>query len=158
MKPNDLPVSFFTVPPDADEDPGDGGGGLKHYILRFRRIVVVSLLTWARWYVRGQQVLGRNSDGRVRISTVFLGLDHSFGYVRAKPVLFESMIFGGKHDQYQNRYYSLAEALRHHRQLVRRELGVRIGRTRNYLQRKRVNRKFRPRIKYPFHHRIERRK
>ena len=37
----------------------------------------------------------------VSISTVFLGLDHRFG--KGEPLLFETMIFGGKEDGYQNR-------------------------------------------------------
>jgi hypothetical protein len=36
------------------------------------------------------------------VSTVFLCLDHAFGEDHG-PVLFETMIFGGKHDQYQER-------------------------------------------------------
>jgi hypothetical protein len=39
--------------------------------------------------------------GESRISTVFLGLDHSFG--SATPVLWETMVFGGPLDQDQMR-------------------------------------------------------
>jgi len=40
--------------------------------------------------------------GFVEISTVFLGLDHSFG-AKGPPILFETMVFGGEHDQYCER-------------------------------------------------------
>lgn len=56
-------------------------------------------------------------DGGVHVSTVFLGVDHnhapSFGRKTA-PILFETMIFGGKHDQEQWRYATWAEALAGH--------------------------------------------
>lgn len=47
-------------------------------------------------------------DGDAVISTVWLGIDHSFGF--GKPLIFETMIFGGPADQYQDRYSTLAEA------------------------------------------------
>ena len=46
------------------------------------------------------------------ISTVFLGLDHSLG--SNIPVLWETMIFGGEHDQYQERYTSYKDAFEGH--------------------------------------------
>lgn len=42
------------------------------------------------------------------ISTVFLGIDHSFG--DEDPVLFETMIFGGEFDQQMTRTSTLEEA------------------------------------------------
>lgn len=42
------------------------------------------------------------------VSTVFLGIDH--GYLERKPLLFETMIFGGAHDQYQERCSTWEEA------------------------------------------------
>ena len=50
--------------------------------------------------------------GSVSVSTVFLGMDHSFG--GGSPVLFETMIFGGEHDQYQERYCTWDEAEKGH--------------------------------------------
>lgn len=47
--------------------------------------------------------------GDVRVSTVFLGLDHQFDD-DGPPLLFETMIFGGKHDGYQERYSTWEEA------------------------------------------------
>lgn len=45
----------------------------------------------------------------VTVSTVFLMINHSFG--DGPPILFETMIFGGENDQWQDRYtcYDLAE-------------------------------------------------
>ena len=55
-------------------------------------------------------------DG-VSVSTVFLVLDHSFE-AGGPPVLWETMIFGGIHDQDQNRYTSYEAALEGHAQMV----------------------------------------
>lgn len=54
-------------------------------------------------------------DG-IFISTVFLGLDHSFG--GGTPVLFETVIFGGIHDQFQERYCTWDEALAGHQRAI----------------------------------------
>lgn len=51
--------------------------------------------------------------GDVRISTVFLGLDHAWN--SDIPVLWETMIFGGEHDQYMDRYTSYEDALEGHK-------------------------------------------
>lgn len=47
-------------------------------------------------------------DG-VRVSTVFLGIDHSFG--GNVPILFETMIFGGSQDGYQERCGNYDDAI-----------------------------------------------
>ena len=48
----------------------------------------------------------------VTVSTVFLGLDHSFG--DGPPLLFETMIFGGAQDGRNERYEDRATALAGH--------------------------------------------
>ena len=58
--------------------------------------------------------------GDVRVSTVFLGLDHSLT-LDGPPVLWETMVFGGDNDQYQQRYTSRAEAIEGHGAILERE-------------------------------------
>ena len=50
------------------------------------------LLSWAHWYEseRGQYSLLDTIAG-IRVSTVFLGMDHNFG--KGEPILWETMIF-----------------------------------------------------------------
>ena len=48
----------------------------------------------------------------VEVSTVFLGLDHAFG--SGPPMLFETMVFGGKYSDEQWRYSTWDEALEGH--------------------------------------------
>jgi len=60
--------------------------------------------------------------GVVSISTVWLGLDHSWW--GGPPIIFETMIFGGAHDEAQWRYATHLEAIQGHADavaLVRRE-------------------------------------
>lgn len=60
---------------------------------------------------KSNRIVSKDQFGDVNVSTVFLGLDHSFG---GTPVLFETMIFGGEHDQYQERYCTWDEAEKGH--------------------------------------------
>ena len=57
----------------------------------------------------------RNGDDG-NVSTVFLGLDHSWS--GGKPVLWETMIFGGEHDEYQARYTTYEDALEGHQEAL----------------------------------------
>ena len=54
----------------------------------------------------------------VRVSTIFLVLDHSFE-AGGPPVLWETMIFGGRYDQAQDRYTSHEAALVGHAAMVK---------------------------------------
>lgn len=74
------------------------------------------LIKWARSFERANRRVAQTSVGDVRVSTVFLGLDHSFG--NGPPILFETMIFGGAHDQYQERYTTRDEAMVGHDKAV----------------------------------------
>lgn len=92
--------------------------GHGRYILQDREPVECEdLHEWGAWIskVENKRVLS-TEIGDVRVSTVFLGLDHSFG--EGAPVLFETMIFGGEHDQYQDRYCSYDEAEKGHQEAI----------------------------------------
>ena len=69
------------------------------------------IIAWGEAFKNNRTVAYDTVDD-ANVSTVFLGLDHSFGH--GPPVLFETMIFGGKHDQYQQRYCTRDEALAGH--------------------------------------------
>ena len=57
--------------------------------------------------------------GDAHVSTVFLGLDHGFEKGK-KPVLFETMVFGGYYDEEQERYCTAEEARMGHAKWVKR--------------------------------------
>lgn len=56
--------------------------------------------------------------GDIKISTVFLSLDHGYGI--GDPILFETMIFGGPEeiDEFQERYCTWEEAEEGHKNAV----------------------------------------
>jgi hypothetical protein len=76
------------------------------------------LMKWAKWFEKADRHVAKDKIGDVRISTVFLGLDHSFGH--GDPMLFESMIFGGSLDGEQNRYSTWEQAEAGHKEFVER--------------------------------------
>lgn len=76
------------------------------------------LLKWARWFEKAERHLGKDTVGGVTISTVFLGIDHSFG--QGPPLLWETMVFNGEHDEAQERYSTKEDALAGHARWVGR--------------------------------------
>jgi hypothetical protein len=70
----------------------------------------IDLWRWAE--LQGERdyivVIQENLTPDVRVSTVWLGLDHRFG--PGRPLIFETMVFGGPRDEEQHRYASEAEA------------------------------------------------
>ena len=67
--------------------------------------------------VAGQTEVGGPGAGGCRVSTVFLMFDHAF-LPGSPPVLFETMVFGGPHDQDQRRYHTWDEAAAGHAEVV----------------------------------------
>jgi len=51
--------------------------------------------------LRRRPHVAKEMIGDVLVSTVFLGIDHA--HDSGIPLLFETMIFGGEHDQWQDR-------------------------------------------------------
>jgi hypothetical protein len=80
---------------------------------------------WSAWHSKDEQrrSVRRDTferDGRdITVSTVFLGIDHSFG--DGQPVLWETMVFGlddDDHDDHQYRFTSRDEAVAVHERIV----------------------------------------
>ena len=64
---------------------------------------------WAEiWDTRAFRRVAQEVRGGVCVSTVFLGLDHQVG--DGPPLLFETVVFGGKHPDSQERYSTWEEA------------------------------------------------
>lgn len=90
-------------------------------------IPVDDVEVWAWWFQTAPRHVAQDQDEGagpevVRVSTVFLGLDHQWG--DGPPVLWESMVFGGPHDGEMCRYTSRAAALAGHREMCARALRV----------------------------------
>ena len=78
------------------------------------------LLKWAKWFAKSdeERIVGKTLINDSEVSTVFLGLDHS--YSNALPILYESMVFGGTLNGKAIRYSTLVEAWKGHLKLVKR--------------------------------------
>jgi hypothetical protein len=68
----------------------------------------IDLATWAQLF-NDERHLGEDELDGVRVSTVWIGIDHGFGRTE-RPLLFETMIFGGTLDGDTWRYATEAEA------------------------------------------------
>jgi hypothetical protein len=79
-----------------------------------------SIEEWADWFEHADnRLLNQTQVRHSRVSTVFLGIDHSFDTTEeSTPILFETMIFGGAYDQFQWRYTTAEEALEDHAKIV----------------------------------------
>jgi hypothetical protein len=64
----------------------------------------------------GFDILEDENGNEISVSTVFLGLDHSWD--NKGLILWETMIFGGINDQYQERYNSYEDALEGHQRAI----------------------------------------
>jgi hypothetical protein len=79
-------------------------------------------LAWGQWYgVIANRRVDETYVGPVRVSTVFLGLDHGHG--PGPPLFFETMVFGKddyeeEMDNLTRRYTTLDEARAGHREVV----------------------------------------
>ncbi|HEY4720248.1 MAG TPA: hypothetical protein VII92_00260 [Anaerolineae bacterium] len=87
------------------------------YILDGKTVVPADLMTWAKWFESADRHVAQDQIGDARISTVFLGIDHQWG--DGPPLIFETMIFGGEHDQYQTRSSTWDEAEAQHAEAIK---------------------------------------
>ena len=94
----------------------------KYYILRGKRAFMTNdNEAWGRWFSmpehQAERIVKQETIKGCRVSTVFLGIDHQFG--NGRPLLFETIIFGGKHDDYQMRYSTWKQAEAGHQRAVK---------------------------------------
>jgi len=82
---------------------------MKNYILEGKTPKEADMMEWAKWFETAERHVAKTEISKeVNVSTVFLGLDHNYG--GGTPILFETMILGGEHDEYQERYATYEEA------------------------------------------------
>lgn len=81
-------------------------------------VIEPDLFKWGRWFEHADRIINRTMVEDVRVSTLFLGLDQSSEFGGDSPILFETRIFGGPHDQYQEQYATRDEALAGHQRAV----------------------------------------
>lgn len=92
----------------------DDAGAIEFSPGEFKRMDDAALFRWGRWMEDGNRRIVKSTvmSRGLTVSTVFLGIDHNWG--DGPPILWETMIFGGEGDGYQDRYSSLKSALAGH--------------------------------------------
>jgi hypothetical protein len=109
---NDIP---FIPPINADDNMGDEIGS--YVLIDHKPVLCRSRQIWANWMEQFKlRRVAETTIYMVRISTVFLGLDHQWG--DGPPLVFETMIFGGEHDNDQWRCSTWEEAVAQHQNAV----------------------------------------
>ena len=86
-------------------------------------VMVADMERWAQWMETGDRIVKQETINGIRVSTVFLGLDHGIGIGR-EPLLFETMIFRNGEGKETWRYSTWEQAETGHVaavELVRRE-------------------------------------
>ncbi len=92
---------------------------MNQYILVEKQPVYEPDLTrWGNWMRDNDRHVALDEIGIFRVSTVFLGLDHSF--MGGPPLLFETMVFGGPLNMEMDRYHTWREAEAGHKAMVER--------------------------------------
>lgn len=95
-----------------------------YYTLKGREVVECTREDWAAMFEDwATRQIGRTERDGITVSTVFLGLDHGFG-AGGPPLVFETMIFGGPHDQDQERCCTYDEAEAMHARFCERAFAV----------------------------------
>ncbi|MBN9293756.1 MAG: hypothetical protein J0G96_07245 [Flavobacteriia bacterium] len=84
-----------------------------YYILENKVPKKVNSIEWAQWHAKIEnRIVKKTMIQGVEVSTVFLGIDHSLSFKEDEaPILFETMIFGGEHSGYQERYSTWDESV-----------------------------------------------
>lgn len=100
-----------------------------YYILQGHEAVPAQdAIEWGTWFekaIRAGATIVKQEDIEegVRVSTVFIGLDHGHAWLSDtvfpyQPLIFETMVFGGPLDAEQERYSTWAGAEDGHKRIV----------------------------------------
>ena len=92
---------------------------IDNYILRGKEAIPCEdIVEWAQKYEKMNRRVALDYVGDIKISTVFLGLDHAFD--GGPPMLFETMVFGGDFDQDGARCSTWGEAEEQHAEWLKK--------------------------------------
>lgn len=99
------------IPNDAEDDLREREAANGRYVLdeNGEPRLEPSLMRWASWFETSsaQRRVAWTDVYPFQISTIFMGLDHSF--FRGPPLLFETMVFWQRRGRYHTRRYALQQ-------------------------------------------------
>lgn len=85
-----------------------------YYILDNKTVKKIQdVQTWASWYETADKRVKLDCIGNCKISTIFLGRNYRW-FDNGRPLLFETVVFGGKLNQNQWRCSTWNEAIIQH--------------------------------------------
>lgn len=88
---------------------------VKYILNGHKAIPCDDFLERGKCFEKTERHVANDTKNDVQVSTVFLGIDHSFG--QGPPLVFETMVFGGEHDGDMERYSTWEEAERGHKKM-----------------------------------------
>lgn len=91
------------------------------YILVNKKPVKVDIVKAGLWMREGHSIIAQTRFFGILVSTVFLCLDHAW-HDDPGPILYETMVFHLKEEEYQARYRTRREAIIGHWKTVARTL------------------------------------
>lgn len=95
-----------------------GGGDMYYALTEDKQVIETDIEGYAEFWNSPERIVQVTELWPdVRVSTVFLGLDHRW-YGGGPPIVFETMVFGGELDQEQVRYCTYDEALAGHAEMA----------------------------------------
>ena len=80
---------------------------MKKYILEGKDVIECDdVKEWGEWFEKTDRQIALTEVGDIRVSTVFIGLDHNFGYGAGGelPIVFETMVFKDGEESGMRRY------------------------------------------------------
>jgi hypothetical protein len=94
---------------------------MKYFVLDGHNPVACQdVFEWAKKFDAADRQVARTELIGAEVSTVFLGVDHGYRDDQTRPILFETLVFGGRMDGDGERYSTWAEAEAGHARIVER--------------------------------------
>jgi len=97
----------------------------QHWMLDGHTPRPATMMEWAPWFEKADRRVAEDVVNGVRVSTVFLGLNHQMRRA-GPPILFDTMIFGGYYGGYLMRCCTWDQAETQHAELLARVRRLRL--------------------------------
>jgi hypothetical protein len=72
---------------------------------------------WFKWFSHFDRIVATTGNDQIIVSTVFIGINYNF-IGEGPPLVFETMVFGGKYDGGQLRYSTWKDAETGHKEIA----------------------------------------